>query len=274
MTLIPWLTATTNLGLPILLSATGGLICEKSGTAALFLEGTMLTSAFIAIRTGGGVPGLLSGLAAGVVVTSCHYLLVHRAKVKDVVAGVGLNMLALAATSFTERIIPSADSVPTVSTLTGVLIAAGCMFALVACFATPRVRLKLDMTGESDLQARIFGIDTVRVKLLAHCAAGALAGLGGALLPLLGIGTFVENMTNGRGYLALAAIVFGRWQLATVIAASFGFAALDALQLVAATQGIKVDADVLAMVPYITGLLALLIRTKRTAGPAELSKIG
>jgi simple sugar transport system permease protein len=274
MTLIPWLTATTNLGLPILLAATGGLVCEKSGTAALFLEGTMLTSAFIAIRAGGGVFGLLCGLAAGVVVTSCHYLLVHRANVKDVVAGVGLNMLALAATSFIERIIPSAESVPTVPTTTGVMIAAGCIVALVVCFANPNIRLRLDMTGESELQARIFGIDTVRVRVLAHVVAGALAGLGGALLPLLGIGTFVENMTNGRGYLALAAIVFGRWQLALVIAASLGFAGLDALQLVAATQGIKIDADVLAMMPYLAGLFTLLLRTKRTAGPAELSKSG
>jgi simple sugar transport system permease protein len=272
MTLVPWLTATTNLGLPILLAATGGLVCEKSGTAALFLEGTMLTSAFIAIRAGGGVTGLICGLAAGVAVTGCHYLLVHRANVKDVVAGVGLNMLAIAATSFAERIIPSAESVPTVSTTTGVMIATGCIVTLAASFATPRIRLKLDMTGESDLQARIFGIDTIRVRLLAHVAAGALAGIGGALLPLLGIGTFVENMTNGRGYLALAAIVFGRWQLATVIAASLGFAALDALQLVAATQGIEVDPDVLAMMPYLAGLFALLMRTKRTAGPAELSK--
>jgi simple sugar transport system permease protein len=130
------------------------------------------------------------------------------------------------------------------------------------------------MTGESTLQARIFGIDTARVQFLAHVVAGALAGLGGALLPLMGIGTFVENMTNGRGYLALAAIVFGRWQLATVIAAALGFAAIDALQLVAATQGIKVDADVLAMMPYLAGLIALILRTKRSAGPAELSKAG
>jgi simple sugar transport system permease protein len=90
----------------------------------------------------------------------------------------------------------------------------------------------------------------------------------------MGIGTFVENMTNGRGYLALAAIVFGRWDLGMVIAASLGFAALDALQLVAAAQGIKVDADVLAMLPYVAGLVALIVRTKRYTTPAELSKAG
>ena len=274
MTLLPWLTATTNLGLPVMLAATGGLVCEKSGTAALFLEGTMLTAAFIAIRAGGGAQGLLCGLLAGVTVTVCHYILVHRANIKDVVAGVGLNMLALSATSFFERLSPSPESVPTISTTTGTLIAGSCIAALIACFAIPRIRLGLEMTGESTLQARIFGIDTARVQFLAHVVAGALAGLGGALLPLMGIGTFVENMTNGRGYLALAAIVFGRWQLATVIAAALGFAAIDALQLVAATQGRKVDADVLAMMPYLAGLIALILRTKRSAGPAELSKSG
>jgi len=271
MTLVPWLAATTNLGLPVMLAATGGLICEKSGTAALFLEGTMLTAAFIAIRTGGGVTGLICGLAAGVTVTSCHYLLVNRAKVKDVIAGVGLNMLALAATSFCERIVPSAESVTTLSTTSGVLVAAACVALLIGCLTNPKLRLRLDITGESALQARIFGINTSRVKLASHIAAGALAGVGGALLPLMGIGTFVENMTNGRGYLALAAIVFGRWELRSVIAASIAFAALDALQLVASTQGIKADADLLSMMPYLAGLIALIVRTKRTAGPAGLS---
>ena len=141
-----------------------------------------------------------------------------------------------------------------------------------ACLANPRIRLRLDITGESALQAQIFGINTSRVKLLAHITAGALAGIGGALLPLMGIGTFVENMTNGRGYLALAAIVFGRWDLGAVFAASIAFAALDALQLVASTQGIKADADLLSMMPYLAGLIALIVRTKRTGGPAELSK--
>ena len=274
MTLLPWLTATTNLGLPVMLAATGGLVCEKSGTAALFLEGTMLTASFIAIRAGGGLTGLVCGLVAGVLVTSTHYLLVHRAKVKDVIAGVGLNMLALSVTSFYERISPSAESVQTLSTQTGALIAITCVAALVTCHNTTKIRVQLEMTGESALQAQIFGINISRVRLISHLVAGGLAGLGGALLPLMGIGTFVENMTNGRGYLALAAIVFGRWDLRLVIAASLGFAALDALQLVAAAQGIKVDADVLAMLPYVAGLAALIVRTKRDTAPAELSKAG
>ena len=274
MTLLPWLTATTNLGLPVMLAATGGLVCEKSGTAALFLEGTMLTAAFVAIRAGGGASGLFCGLLAGVIVTGCHYFLVHRANVKDVVAGVGLNMLALSGTSFLERIHQSAESVPTISTTAGTFIVAGCIATLLACFANPKIRLRLEITGESVLQAKIFGIDPTKVHFIAHLVAGALAGLGGALLPLMGIGTFVENMTNGRGYLALAAIVFGRWELGTVIAAALGFAALDALQLVAATQGIKIDANLLAMMPYMAGLIALILRTKRSAGPAELSNAG
>ena len=274
MTLIPWLTATTNLGLPVMLAAMGGLVCEKSGTAALFLEGTMLTASFIAVRAGGGVKGLACGLAAGVLITGTHYLLVHRAKVKDVISGVGLNMLALSATSFYERISPSAESVQTLSTQTGALIAATCIAALVTGYKSTKIRVQLEMTGESALQAQIFGINISRVRLISHLVAGGLAGLGGALLPLMGIGTFVGNMTNGRGYLALAAIVFGRWDLGMVIAASLGFAALDALQLVAAAQGIKVDADVLAMLPYVAGLAALIVRTKRNTAPAELSKAG
>lgn len=274
MTLLPWLTATTNLGIPVMLAAMGGLVCEKSGTAALFLEGTMLTASFIAIRAGGGFPGLICGLGAGVLVTGAHYVLVHRANVQDVIAGVGLNMLALSATSFYERISPSAESVHTLSTQTGALISVICVAGLVTCLSTTTLRVQLEMTGESALQAKIFGVDTDRVRLISHLVAGCFAGLGGALLPLMGIGTFVENMTNGRGYLALAAIVFGRWDLRWVIAASLGFAALDALQLVAAAQGIKVDADVLAMLPYLAGLAALVVRTRQNAAPAELSKTG
>ena len=116
----------------------------------------MLTAAFIAIRTGGGVTGLICGLAAGVAVTSCHYLLVTRANVKDVIAGVGLNMLALAATSFFERIVPSAEIVPTLSLTPGVVFAAACVPTLIACLTTPKPRLRLDTTGDSAFTARIF----------------------------------------------------------------------------------------------------------------------
>lgn len=272
MTLIPWITATINLGLPVMLAATGGLISEKSGTAALFLEGTMLTASFIAIRAGGGITGLFSGLIAGMLVTGIHYLLVHRAHVKDVIAGVGLNMLALSATSLCERLSPSPESTQTLSTQLGTVVAAACLAVLVICNKTTKIRVQLEMTGESALQAQIFGININRVRLISHLVAGGMAGLGGALLPLIGIGTFVENMTNGRGYLALAAIVFGKWNLGLVIAASVGFAALDALQLTAAAEGIKIDADILAMLPYVAGISALMMRTTRNTGPTELSK--
>ena len=77
MTLLPWLTATTNLGLPVMLAATGGLVCEKSGTAALFLEGTMLTASFIAIRAGGGITGVICGLGAGWLIIGRLHVLVH-----------------------------------------------------------------------------------------------------------------------------------------------------------------------------------------------------
>jgi simple sugar transport system permease protein len=272
MTLLPWMTATVNLGLPVMLAANGGLICEKAGTAALFLEGTMLTSAFVAVRTGGGLTGLFLGVLSGCVVTGLHYILVNRLNVKDVIAGVGLNMLALAATSFYERLSPSPESVTTLSNTAGTLIGLISVFGLAMAMRNPRWRLFLELTGESERQARIFGINTSLVHLFAHLGAGIMAGLGGALLPLMGIGTFVENMTNGRGYLALAAIVFGRWQLVTVIAAALGFAALDALQLVAATQGIHADPDILALLPYTAGLIALLLRKSSNTGPAELSR--
>lgn len=272
MTLLPWLTATANLGIPVLLAATGGLVTEKSGTAALFLEGTMLTAAFVAVRVGGGISGLICGAAAGVLVTGCHYLLVNKAKVRDVIAGVGLNMLALSATSLVERLSASADSVKTISTPIGALIAGTCIIAISAAYRRPNIRVFLDMTGESALQAQIFGINTNQVRLISHLVAGVLTGIGGALLPLMGIGTFVENMTNGRGYLALAAIVFGRWNIGFVIASALGFAALDALQLVAALLGVKIDADLLASLPYLAGIAALVGRTKQSSAPAELSK--
>ncbi len=272
MTVIPWLSATTNLGLPVMLASIGGLVCEKSGIAALFLEGTMLTSSFIAIRAGGGLTGLGFGVMAGVLIASSHYFLVHQMRVKDVIAGVGLNRVALAATSLIERLSASPESVPTLTTTTGIIIAGSCLTVVITCFNVTKIRVQLEMTGESALQAQIFGMNVGRIRLLAHIAAGVLAGAGGSLLPLMGIGTFVENMTNGRGYLALAAIVFGRWDLKLVIAASMGFAALDALQLVASAQGIKADADLLALLPYLAGLTALILRTNRTTGPAELSK--
>jgi simple sugar transport system permease protein len=132
--------------------------------------------------------------------------------------------------------------------------------------------LRLRACGENPGAARAAGVDTVRIRYGAVTAAGAFAGAGGVALALSGLGAFTENMTAGRGYIALAAVIFSRWNPvgAAVAALFFGFG--DALQLALQTLGYAqaIPPDFLTLLPYLLTLAALFRRSRDAAAPAAL----
>ncbi|HET9150868.1 MAG TPA: ABC transporter permease, partial [Gemmatimonadales bacterium] len=132
--------------------------------------------------------------------------------------------------------------------------------------------LALRAAGESAAGARAAGVDLVRVRTRATIVGGAFAGIAGASLVLAQVGTFAERMTAGRGFVAIAIVVLGRWNPAGVLVASLLFGAATALQFLLQALGLDVPYQLFIMLPYVLVLLALAGAVGRVRAPAELGR--
>ena len=245
------------LSVPLLLAATGELISERGGVLNIGLEGMMLSGAFfsfLGVYLWHNVPlGVLTGMGAGVVVALIMALLCVRLRSDQIVVGVGLNLLVLGVTTFTFReifatqaevrldypqpiAIPGLSELPVVGrplfqqTLLGYLSFVAVGAAWFVLYRTS-FGLSLRAAGESPAAADTAGASVNRIRTIGTCVAGALAGAAGAYLSVGRLGIFNEGMTGGRGFLALAAVIFGGWRPLGVMAAALVFGAADALQL-------------------------------------------
>jgi len=252
-----WLASMVLLSVPLLLAATGELISERGGVLNIGLEGMMLSGAFfsfLGVYLWHNVPlGVLTGMGAGVVVALIMALLCVRLRSDQIVVGVGLNLLALGVTTFTFReifatqaevrldypqpiAIPGLSELPVVGrplfqqTLLGYLSFVAVGAAWFVLYRTS-FGLSLRAAGESPAAADTAGASVNRIRTIGTCVAGALAGAAGAYLSVGRLGIFNEGMTGGRGFLALAAVIFGGWRPLGVMAAALVFGAADALQL-------------------------------------------
>ena len=251
-----WLGASIRLAAPLLLAATGETVAERAGVINIGLEGMMLSGAFagyaIGAATGDPWLGMLGALVVGVIVGVLTSLITVVAKADQIVVGVGLNLLALGATTFLFRDLFSdgADKVgpigkwaiPVLSDIPGVGDALFNQSPLVylAFLAVPAVALVMSRTnfglsvraaGDSPSALDTAGVNVTLVRVVATAVAAGLASVGGAFLSVGQLGMFNENMTAGRGFLALAAVIFGRWRTTTVMIACVLFGMVDALQL-------------------------------------------
>lgn len=294
-----WLAATLALATPLILAAMGELISQRAGVLNVGLEGMMLCGAFAAFltmwKTDSYLLGLLGGIAAGMALAAVMAVLTLKARADQIVAGVGLGILAIGLTSFVfEEIflskpqvvlpVPEAVAIPLLSDLPGIGEAAFDQSALVyvswivvalVWFLLYRTTwgLALRAAGENPAAAETAGISVVKVRCLGILAAGVGAGLGGACLTIGQVGLFVEQISAGQGYIALAAVIFGGWRPVAVMGACFVFAGTNALQLQLQARAEVPRSVWVAMV--LVGVLVALLDVKRrhrfnatTAGPA------
>jgi general nucleoside transport system permease protein len=211
-----------------------------------------------------------------------------RFRAEQMVTGLAINILALGLTSFLLRSLLGHGEAPTIRVsplppmpvpglvslpvLGPVLfrqpvltyVAPAAALALFVFLARTRAGLTLRAVGENPAAAFAVGADPLRVRMLAVIVCGALAGVGGAVLSLQQVGTFTDAMTNGRGYLALAAIIVGRWMPFGTLLACLLFGAADALQLRVQGLRLPVSSYVIQMTPYVVSL-AMLAGLGRTA---------
>lgn len=290
------LAAAVALGAPLLYAALGELVSETAGVINIQLEGMMLCGALAGVwgtaGSGSLVVGFLCAAAGGMALAAVHGALSFGFRANQVVSGVVLNIFALGATSFlfssvlAVRLTAPVPTLPELHLpLLGDLPLLGpvlfrhdlmvyLVYLAVPVLAVLRSRstggLMLSAVGERPVAAASLGVPVAGVRWLALLFCGAMAGIGGGQLVLAGLGLFTQNVTAGRGFIALAAVVFGRWRPLGTLAAVLLFAAADALQVRAQVLGIDLPAELLVALPYLVTLVALAGLLRRMRAPGAL----
>jgi simple sugar transport system permease protein len=275
--MIQFLELTLVKAAPLIFAALAGVLCERSGILNIALEGGLTAGAFAAVAvsyaTGSPIAGLAAGMVAGALLCGLLGIAATRFNVDQIVAGTGLNLLAAGATAFGIVVlfgVPGAS--PEVPALgprgEGVLIVVALASALVLAFALDRTPwgLRLRACGENPHAVLAAGLDPRRIRLIATLVAGALAGLGGVFLSIGELDIYSDGMTAGRGFIALAAVIFGRWTPLGACAAALVFGALSALQFVLQQSGIP--SELMQALPYLAALLALTGIAGKARAPA------
>ncbi|HET9426229.1 MAG TPA: ABC transporter permease [Gemmatimonadaceae bacterium] len=282
---------TLRIAVPYLFAAMGGVISEKAGLIALALEGYMLTGAFCAAigayYTGSAWMGVLAGMTGATVMAMIYSVATVRFRADQVVIGIAINLMAIGATRFFLRLaFDSAANSPRVdgfgdrvSGTGAATLAANPLFwmALIAVafvywllFRTP-FGLRIRAVGEHPAAAVSVGVPVARIRYAAVALSGAIAGLGGVYLAL-DQHKFSSEMTAGRGFIALAATIFGRWHPVRAAIACLFFAAAETLQI--QLQGRElVPSQFLDMIPYLLTIIALAGIVGRVRPPAALGKV-
>lgn len=293
-----FLAAAVRVATPLLLAATGETVTERSGVINLGLEGMMLAGALAATlgaSTAGPWTGLALAVLAGMALAAGFAAVTIAAQADQIIAGTALTLGAVGLTGTIYRqafgtggaglALPTLAAVP-IPGLSRIPILGPALFdqpaptylALVALpivwWALFRTRpgLALRATGEGAAMARAAGLRTDLIRTVATVIGGGFAGLAGATLVLAQVGTFAEKMTAGRGFIAIAIVVLGRWHPAGVGLASLLFGAATALQFLFQTLGWEVPYQLFLMLPYALTLLALAGLVGRVRPPAGLAK--
>lgn len=295
MIVLAFLVQTLRIAIPYLLAASGGVLSERAGIVALTLEGWMLTGAFTAVMgthyTGSPWMGIACGVAGGVLAAALHALACIRFRADQVVVGIAINLMAVGLTRFFLRLaFDSSSNSPRVAGFfeagdggqgTGVLASLANPLVLVGVAALALVwwllyrtpfGLRVRAVGEKPEAATTLGVSVAAIRWRAVLGAGALAALGGTYLALEQH-QFTDSMTAGRGFIALAAVIFGKWEPRRVAIACLLFAAAETLQI--QLQGLQlIPSQFVEMIPYVLTIVAVAGVVGRAVPPAALGKAG
>lgn len=264
--------STIRLSTPLILAALGGMFSERGGVINIALEGMMLAGAFTAaaVTYASGSPyiGLLAGMGAGVVIAAIHAVACIQYRADQVVTGTAINILMIGIPGFLSGAfflssgstpqIPKENLIPD----TPIWIA----FALVplawyVLYKTP-FGLRLRSVGENPEAADAAGVKVAKMRYAGVLLSGLLAGIGGAYLSIGQSSLFTRNMTSGRGFIALAALIFGKWRpVQTMLACLlFGFTEAVTIQMqgvVKLPSGEDIPIQFIQMVPYVLTIVVL-----------------
>ena len=284
---------------PLLIAAMGELVVERSGVLNLGVEGMMIVGAVSAFATaqatGSPYVGIVAGIAAGMALSALFALMAVRLATNQVATGLaltilGLGIAGLVGEAFVGRpgvklqpLLP--EAIANVPLIGPVLAVQDMIFYLSIALAVgvgwflfrSRAGLKLRAVGNGPVEANALGLHVVRVRALAVLFGGACAGLAGAQLTLVYTTQWIENITAGRGWIALALVVFASWRPLRVVVGAYLFGAVTIGQFHAQALGVEVPSQLLAALPYLATVLVLVLiaRNRRftmTNTPASLGQ--
>jgi simple sugar transport system permease protein len=298
-TAVAVLMGTIRAGTPLLFAALGELVTEKAGVLNLGVEGMMLVGAvsgFIAmVVTGSPVLGFAAGMAAGVMMSLIFAILTQVFLTNQVATGLALTIFGVGLSAFIGLAyvgtpidgvrnisIPVLTDIPVIGPLlfghdplvyfSIVLLAAVSWFLY-----RTRGGLILRAVGESHDAAHAIGYSVVKIRFLAIMFGGAMAGLAGAYLSLVYTPQWAENMSAGRGWIALALVVFATWRPVRVLIGAYLFGGITILSLHVQAQGFDVSSHLIATLPYLATILVLVLISRdatkiRLNAPASLGR--
>lgn len=296
--LTAFLEATVRTATPLALAALGETIAERAGVINVGLEGCVIAGAFGALVTAGAAGagvGFVGALAAGAAVAALFAFCVVRLGTDQIITGTAMTLLGLGATGALYASLYGAGgaalSVPTVGPvaipgLSSIPVVGPALFAqpVIAYVAVAlvvaawwvlwrtHVGLALRAIGEAPEAAAAAGVPVTRLRTAAVVVGGALGGLAGGTLVLAQAGTFAEGMSAGRGFVAIAIVVLGRWHPVGAALGALVFGAATALQFLFQAMGWALPYQLFLALPYVLTLAALAIARGRGAAPAALGK--
>jgi len=291
-------TATILAATPLVLAALGGLMSERSGVVNIALEGVMLTSAFAgfaaAFATHNLWLGLLVAVLAGMAIAAVHAVLSIEFLVDQIVSGTVINILAVGLTGVYYRTfiqstnvrgpgilpvwkVPVLSDIPVIGPIffhqqfvTYSMLVLVIVIHIVLFHTVWGLRTRA--CGEHPLAAETAGINVRLVRYGNVILSGAMGGLGGAYFTLQQIGLFLPNMTGGRGFIALAAVIFGKWTPLGAFFASLLFALSDALGSKLQLYGISIPYQIPSMLPYVLTIVVVAGAMGRAIAPAAVGR--
>jgi ABC-type uncharacterized transport system permease subunit len=297
--LIPILVAAVAAGTPMVFAALGELVTEKSGVLNLGVEGMMLMGAVtgfaVASQTGNPWLGAAAGMVAGAAMALIFAVLTLNLMANQVASGLALTLFGIGLSAFLGKpyesvslvvapppAIPLLSQIPVVGPLLFnyhlLVYVSWALFAAIAWFLyKSRAGLVLRSIGESPESAHAIGYPVIRIRYLATLFGGAMAGLGGAYLSEFYAPLWVEGMTAGRGWIALALVVFATWRPARVMIGAYLFGGVTIAQFFAQGAGVSIPSQFLSSLPYLATIVVLVfisrnLATIRLNAPVSLSK--
>lgn len=294
--LIVLLAAALRVATPILLGALGETLIERAGILNLGIEGTMLLAAFTgfvaAHQSGSLALGVVAAMVTGMLMCLLMGLLSVTFGLNQHVSGLGITLLASGLALYFFRLLYGGSSTPPAldvsygqwpvlqGTLLGPLLSQY-WFTYLALLLVPFLAwvlrgttfgLRLHSVGENPEAADIAGVNVYRVRYQALLAGGALMGLAGAFLTLAQLGSFTHGVVNGRGWVAIAIVIFGNWRPVRVLWGALLFGFVQALQLRLQAEGVAVPYELLLMLPYLVTIAVLALAGRNASYPAALLK--
>lgn len=280
--LLTLVTSAIRAATPLLLAALGGIASERSGVINIALEGIMLIGAWAAVYfsylTGSALVGVLGALTVGMLMAALHGVASIRFKANQVVSGVAINLFAMGFTEFMLTLTwGPAGQTPSVAKVGNlgpfnlfVYIAFGLVIMMHLLLWRTSWGLRLRAVGEHPLAADTVGIKVLLMRYQGVILSGLLAGLAGASLSIGMLSRFSNGMTAGRGFIALAAMIFGKWNPIGTMWACLLFGVADALGVMVQILGVNLPNQFLQMTPYLITMLALAGWVGRSRAPGAL----